>query len=47
MEAQPFIMFGNSHIVTLITIISIAFIFPATIKNKSQTDTDERVFGFG
>ena len=38
MEAQPFIMFGNSHIVTLIIIISIAFIFPATIKNKSHEE---------
>ena len=38
MEAQSFIMFSNSHVVTLIIIISIAFIFPAIIKNKSHEE---------
>tara|TARA_Y100000768_G_scaffold118543_1_gene87535 strand:+ start:9110 stop:9820 length:711 start_codon:yes stop_codon:yes gene_type:complete len=34
MEAQPFEMFGNSHLVTLLIIISIALLLPITLKGS-------------
>ena len=38
MDIQPFVMFSNSHLVTLLIIISIAFLLPAIIKNKRRED---------
>ena len=35
MIAQPFVMFSGSHLVTLLIIISIAFLLPAIIKNNT------------
>ena len=36
MTAQPFVIFSDSHLVSLLFIISIAFLLPTIIKNKSQ-----------
>ena len=36
MTAQPFVIFSDSHLVSLLIIISIAFLLPTIIKNKSQ-----------
>ena len=38
MIAQPFVMFSGSHLVTLLIIISIAFLLPAIIKNNTYTN---------
>ena len=36
MDVQPFEIFGNSHIATLLTIIAIAFILPISLKNRES-----------
>ena len=36
MVAQPFVIFSSSHLLTLLVIISIAFLLPALIKNSSN-----------
>ncbi len=36
MDVQPFEIFGNSHIATLLTIIAIAFILPISLKDKES-----------
>jgi hypothetical integral membrane protein (TIGR02206 family) len=38
MVAQPFLIFGISHIATLVFIIAIAFLLPASIKNRKFED---------
>ena len=38
MTAQPFVIFSDSHLVSLLFIISIAFLLPTIIKNKSQSN---------
>jgi hypothetical integral membrane protein (TIGR02206 family) len=38
MDIQPFVMFSNSHLVTLLIIISIAILLPVIIKNKRRED---------
>ena len=42
MVAEPFVIFSNSHLVTLLIIISIAIVFPLIIKNYSD-DYKKRV----
>ena len=41
MEATPFIIFGNSHLVTLFIIISIAIALPITLKNS---ENEQKIF---
>ena len=36
MDVQPFEIFGNSHIATLLTIIAIAFILPISLKDRDS-----------
>ena len=36
MDVQPFEIFGNSHIATLLTIIAIAFILPISLKDRES-----------
>ncbi len=38
MVAQPFVIFGTSHIFTLLSIIAIAFLIPVSIKNRKYED---------
>ncbi len=38
MDIQPFVIFSNSHLVTLLIIISIAILLPVIIKNKRRED---------
>jgi len=38
MVAQPFVIFGTSHIFTLLFIIAIAFLIPVSIKNRKYED---------
>ena len=39
MDVQPFEIFGNSHIATLLTIIAIAFILPISLKDRESEKT--------
>ena len=38
MDAQPFEIFGNSHLVTLLLILAAAFLFPLFIKNSDLSN---------
>ena len=36
MSASPFILFGNIHIITMLSIISVSIFLPLIYKNKSD-----------
>ena len=38
MDAQPFEIFGESHIVTLLLILALAFLLPLFIKNNDLSN---------
>ena len=40
MEAQPFTIFGTSHLFTLLLIFCLAVFFPSAYKNKSDTQKE-------
>ena len=48
MDAQPFEIFGESHIVTLLLILALAFLLPLFIKNNDLSNkvllTEKRIF---
>ena len=41
MEAQPFIILGTSHLVTLIIILCLAIFFPRSYRHKSYADKEK------
>ena len=36
MNASPFVMFGNIHLVTIVAVILVSIFFPLSYKNKSE-----------
>ena len=41
MELQPFIIFGTSHITTLVIIVFLAFFFPRSYKDRSVSEKEK------
>ena len=36
MNASPFVLFGNIHIITMLVILSVSILLPLIYKNKSE-----------